>query len=105
EATWQDHETFDGDELRAFIERQADAVEALAQAQLTETACALASAHHETNARLAEINQVRARQEAKLLVLQKIPGPRFYRPTEPVLLIHGEAVRVTERHGQDGREE
>lgn len=105
EATWQDHETFDGDELRAFIERQADAVEALAQAQLTETACALARAHHEANARLAEINQVRARQEAKLLVLQKIPGPRFYRPTEPVLLIHGEAVRVTERHGQDGREE
>ena len=105
DATWQDHETFDGDELRVLIERQADAVGNLAQTKLTATASTLAEAHHSAQERVAEINEARAKQKEKLLVLQKIPGPRFYRPTEPVLLIHGEAVRVTERHGQDGRED
>ena len=53
---------------------------------------------------VADVNQERMKHQVKPFVLQRIPGPRFYRPTEPALLIQGEAVRATERHGQDGRD-
>ncbi len=35
--------------------------------------------------------------------LRQVPGPRYYRPTDPVVLLTGPAVKPTERHGQDGR--
>ncbi|MBI3348739.1 MAG: hypothetical protein HY020_16220 [Burkholderiales bacterium] len=105
EATWQDHETFDGDELRVFIEQQAEALQGLVQTGFDKSAAALGNALSFAQERVAEINRSGARTGAKLLELQKLPGPRFYRPTEPVVLIHGKAVRVTERHGQDGRED
>lgn len=31
------------------------------------------------------------------------PGPRFWKPNDPVVLLSGGGVRVTERHHQDGR--
>lgn len=104
--TWQDHATFDGDELREFIEQQLAAVDELVRAgpQRGE-ASALARARKLVEDRVAEINRSDAAKNAKPLGLLKVPGPRFYRPTEPALLIHGEAVRVSERHGHDGRED
>jgi len=101
DATGQDSTTFDGDEVRAFIEEQADAVAALVQTLAGPASAGLESARQDVAARLEEVNKGRA----KPLVLQQGPGPRFYRPTEPVLLIHGDAVRPTHRHGQDGRED
>jgi hypothetical protein len=35
--------------------------------------------------------------------LKQSPGPRYYRPTDPVALVVGAAARPSERHGQDGR--
>ncbi|HEX7317522.1 MAG TPA: hypothetical protein VF297_26715 [Pyrinomonadaceae bacterium] len=34
-------------------------------------------------------------------VLKQTPGPRFYQPTDPVVLMTGAAVEPTLRHGQD----
>jgi WD40 repeat protein len=36
-------------------------------------------------------------------VLRRIEGPRSYRPSDPVVLIQGEDVAPTNRHGADGR--
>lgn len=36
-------------------------------------------------------------------VLQAATAPRYWQPNEPVLLLTGDAIRQTERHGQDGR--
>jgi hypothetical protein len=35
--------------------------------------------------------------------LREVPGPRFWQPTEPVILLEGDAVKPTNRHGADGR--
>jgi hypothetical protein len=35
--------------------------------------------------------------------LKERPGPRFWQPTEPVVLMEGNAVKPTNRHGADGR--
>ena len=35
--------------------------------------------------------------------LRQSPGPRYYRPADPVALVVGPAARPSERHGQDGR--
>lgn len=101
--TWQEHSSFDGDELRVFVEEQAKAVEVLLETQNVETTAKLKEALGRAEARLSLINEERKARKAKPLALYRLPGPRFYRPTELALLIHGEAVRVTERHGQDGR--
>ena len=103
--TWQDHETFDGDALRVFIEAQADDVDALVRSKLARAIDGVEGARKLVASRVTQINTARATEKAKLLVLQQIPGPRYYRPTEPVVLIHGEAVHATQRHGQDGRED
>ncbi len=34
--------------------------------------------------------------------IEQIPGPRFWEPKPPVVLLEGEAARATKRHGQDG---
>lgn len=35
-------------------------------------------------------------------LVQRSSGPRFWEPNEPVILIEGEGVNKTERHGEDG---
>ena len=40
---------------------------------------------------------------AKSLVLKKVSGPRYWRPTEPVVLMSGPAMKASLKHGQDGR--
>ncbi|MGK7865490.1 hypothetical protein [Falsiroseomonas sp. E2-1-a4] len=104
DVTWQDHATFDGDELGVFVAQQADAVERLASDLRVTVLPGIETATQEVAKRVAELNKEREARKAQQFVLRRGPGPRFYRPTEPVLLIHGEAVRPTERHGQDGRE-
>ncbi len=34
--------------------------------------------------------------------LKIVPGPRFWQPSDPVILMTGDAVRATHRHGEDG---
>lgn len=34
--------------------------------------------------------------------LEQIPGPRYWQPNNPVVMIEGDAVQPTPRHGQDG---
>ena len=47
---------------------------------------------------------VQQRQKAKATYsLRQISSPRYWQPKEPVLLMTGEAVKPTPRHGQDGR--
>ena len=36
------------------------------------------------------------------VILQATPAPRFWQPNEPVVLLVGEGMEVTDRHGQDG---
>lgn len=35
--------------------------------------------------------------------IEQVPGPRFWTPNDPVILMTGGGIRATERHGQDGR--
>ena len=35
--------------------------------------------------------------------LKEVAGPRYWQPTEPVILLEGQAVEPTTRHGSDGR--
>ncbi len=35
-------------------------------------------------------------------VLKIVPGPRYWQPSEPVILMTGDAVTPTHRHGEDG---
>lgn len=55
-------------------------------------------------AALAEHNSTSdVKKSQAAFVLRQIPGPRFYRPTDPVVLLVGPVVRPSERNGQDGR--
>lgn len=35
-------------------------------------------------------------------ILKIVPGPRFWQPSDPVILMTGDAVTTTHRHGEDG---
>ena len=35
--------------------------------------------------------------------LELVSGPRYWEPKEPVVLMEGDAVAATQRHGEDGR--
>jgi hypothetical protein len=35
-------------------------------------------------------------------LLEQVPGPRYWQPNNPVLLMEGEAAAATKRHGEDG---
>lgn len=53
---------------------------------------------------LREFNQSQISKESPLrCVLIPAAGPRFWRANEPVILLNGESVKSSERHGQDGR--
>ena len=38
-----------------------------------------------------------------LYELKEVPGPRYWQPAEPVIVLEGAAVQPTNRHGADGR--
>jgi hypothetical protein len=35
-------------------------------------------------------------------ILKIVPGPRYWQPSDPVILMTGDAVTTTHRHGEDG---
>src|SRR5437588_5190640 len=117
----------DSDEVRSFVELKVLAPLAAAGQEtgaLWLTADAAggvtgASAHDsradslaalvavDINSLAAEIadhnNSPEVSQSQSAFTLKQIPGPRFYRPPDPVVLMVGPAVKPSERHGQDGR--
>jgi hypothetical protein len=85
----------DIDEVRYFIEK-----EDLRPIALQRRVC-----------EAAELKRNRLREELETLLknklkgvyaLQSRPGLRYYRPHEPVLLIAGDGLRLTKRHGRSG---
>ncbi|WP_287252933.1 hypothetical protein [Moorena sp. SIO4E2] len=48
-------------------------------------------------------NQETVKNTQATYTLKQISSPRYWQPKEPVLLMTGEAVKASPRHGQDGR--
>jgi hypothetical protein len=70
-----------------------DSLAALLASELDALAKAVAG-HNET-ARLSDSKAA--------FRLRQTPGPRYYRPNDPVVLVVGAAAKPSERHGRDGR--
>lgn len=67
-------------------------------------AAQLAAAINDLLTTLTAYNNSQEVQAANALyALRQIAAPRYWLPTEPVVLMTGPAVRPTQRHGQDGR--
>ena len=66
------------------------------------TAASLATAINGLLAQVA-IHNRDAREKGGAWTLDSVAAPRYWQPTEPVVLIHGEAAKATSRHGRDGR--
>ncbi|MCB1908294.1 MAG: hypothetical protein KDH15_13075 [Rhodocyclaceae bacterium] len=87
----------DMDALRAFIE--AVSLPAVARNRDERDA-----ARRRRDVALASLESVLAAQPPEVrLELKRRPAPRYWRPNEPVLLIAGESVEATVRHGVGGR--
>ncbi|WP_447002261.1 hypothetical protein ACRAKI_21260 [Saccharothrix isguenensis] len=98
----------DIDQAKAFLERKdLPAVAALAAAiePGTDTPESRRRAAFAATARaLDALNAQEPLQDAKLgYTLVPQVAPRFWQPTDPVVLLTGDEVLATERHGQDGR--
>jgi hypothetical protein len=65
-------------------------------------AAELAAAVNELQGSVTTHN-LKAENANSALRLKQISGPRYWQPTEPVVLIQGALVKASERHGQDGR--
>lgn len=52
---------------------------------------------------LAEIRRDMSNRVRPIHSSQEIAAPRYWQPTEPVILMTGSGIQATERHGQDGR--
>ncbi|MEN3310161.1 MAG: hypothetical protein V7603_6363 [Micromonosporaceae bacterium] len=67
-------------------------------------AAAVARAATDARAALGALNGSTAFTEVRLAYrLQQVEAPRYWEPTEPVVLLAGDAMSATLRHGQDGR--
>lgn len=51
----------------------------------------------------AEIRRDMSNGTRPIYSLQQIEAPRYWQPTEPVILMTGEGVQASDLHGQDGR--
>ncbi|MBO3457955.1 hypothetical protein [Aetokthonos hydrillicola] len=70
----------------------------------TSIASILATAINQLLQKITDLNQKKETKEAKVTyTLQQISSPRYWQPKEPVLLMTGEGVKPSPRHGQDGR--
>lgn len=56
----------------------------------------------EAHAELFLADGVETRHPVACFTIERIPGPRFWQPTNPVVLIEGDVATPTLRHGQDG---
>jgi hypothetical protein len=52
-----------------------------------------------TQGKMGKSNEVRMRY-----VLRQLDAPRYYRPTDPVVLLTGDKIKPTDRHGTDGQD-
>ncbi len=72
----------------------------------TSIASQLATAINQLLQKITAFNKQEAVNQAKASYsLKQISSPRYWQPKEPVLLMTGDAVKATTRHGQDGRQE
>lgn len=70
----------------------------------TSTASQLATAINQLLRKITDLNNREEVKKAKATYsLKQISSPRYWQPKEPVLLMTGDAVKATPRHGQDGR--
>jgi hypothetical protein len=64
----------------------------------------LADALNELIAAVAKLNNSESVKGANVAYfLKQTPGPRYYQPNDPVVLLTGDVVKPSLRHGQDGR--
>jgi hypothetical protein len=66
----------------------------------------IASVHFHQQALSQEEIQQSYKEKISLLrpsyILKIVPGPRYWQPSDPVILMTGDAVTTTHRHGEDG---
>ncbi|GAA1265989.1 hypothetical protein GCM10009677_17690 [Sphaerisporangium rubeum] len=101
------------DEVRFFLERSMDELDRLAARTGVHPAVGegdtlahrLAKAREAVDASLAAVNATTARAARTTYVLREVPGPRHYRPNEPVVLLTGSAATPSDRYGEDGAAE
>lgn len=98
----------DIDEVRAFLETKslprvlelAGAIEPTPDTPESR----LRAAHAAVSQALDALNQREQLRASKLSYeLKPLVAPRFWQPTDPVVLFTGDDARATERHGRDGR--
>lgn len=74
------------------------------ESSFTSIAFQLATAINQLLGKITDFNNKEKVKKAKATYsLKQISSPRYWQPKEPVLLMTGEAVKPTPRHGQDGR--
>lgn len=49
-----------------------------------------------------QLNATRPVEQHVDYYLERVPGPRYWQPNDPVVLIHGDAAKPSHRHGKDG---
>ncbi len=86
----------DVDEVRHFIERN-DLV------PLQRRLAGLSALESERDRKLHALRTEISKGDQHAFVLHAQPAPRYWQPRNPVLLVAGEALKQTLRHGQDGR--
>ncbi|MDH4244677.1 MAG: hypothetical protein OEV38_13060 [Nitrospira sp.] len=105
-------EFLDIDEVVAYIKtRSLDKVERL-KGIVEVTERQLGEAESTLEDKLNELNRAEetkpasdpaTREHPTQYMPRRVPGARYWEPTDPVVLITGGNVRVSERHGRDGR--
>lgn len=118
EASWDDYPNVD--EVKAYIEQQGinplinkiSATGEFSRQQDNSTISANSIAAHLVNLinqlvpEINRLNQESLRkangQPTTTYKLEQIASPRYWEPKEPVVLLVGEDIKATKRHGQDG---
>ncbi|WP_345464792.1 hypothetical protein [Actinoallomurus oryzae] len=95
----------DPDEVRHYLERRmaglAD-LTARTEDPATGIAAELAAAKSALDTALAAFNTATAGPAGATYVLDRVAGPGFYLPSEPVVLITGDLATPSDRYGHDG---
>ena len=99
----------DIDEVRYYIETKGIAPLQRKKANCARLTKSLKTAVKDLSDRLKQWNQdvvaknPSIKQSYLPYILKQISAPRFWQPTEPVVLMTGKGVQASLRHGQDGR--
>ncbi|EAY28286.1 hypothetical protein [Microscilla marina] len=93
----------DIDKVRYYIERQYLRHDSKLNQLKQKVMVAVTSLPEYTRLRAELENWNDGKPASHRYVLKQVAAPRFWHPTEPVVLLEGEAVMPTNRHGADGR--